>query len=723
MRPRVMRQRSGQSGSLFVSLLLLGCGGARAPSHQPAAAVVAAPSPPVAERREHVVRVGDQTLEDPYSWLRQRDEPAVMRYLEAENAYTDAMMQPSGALRERLYAELKARLVETDRSAPYVHGGHEYYDRTVAGKSYPVHYRRRLEGSAPVGPEQLLLDENALADGRDFFDLGGFDPSPDQMRLAYVVDVVGDERYVLHTRSLAPGGGELDEPIGDVGTTLAWADDEHLLYTTLDETNRPHKVFRHRIGTAQAADVEVFHEPDGAYYLSLARSRSERYVFLRSESVVTSEVRMLDTREPTRPFRVVSARRPGVEYQVEDSGEQLFVLTNEGGARNFALKVTDVRTPDAAHWRTVVPHRADVQLTGLDVFRHHLVLYEREGGLPRVRVRGLAAPFAERRLEFDEPSYDVVAGDNYELDAPALRLEYSSQVTPRSVLDYDLASGARALVKQREVPGYDASRFEARRLLARAQDGVEVPISLVLERRAGAPGPRPLLLYGYGAYGVVYEPSFDFTALSLLERGFAVAIAHVRGGGELGRKWYEDGKLRHKKNTFTDFVAVAEELIAGGYTTPAQLAISGASAGGLLIGAVSNMRPELFRVAVADVPFVDLMNTMLDASLPLTVNEYEEWGNPNQPGDFAYMRSYSPYDNVTAQAYPSLLIVGGLNDRRVSYWEPAKWAAKLRALKTDDNVLLLRTYLGSGHSGVSGRYAQLEETAFQYAFLLERLGL
>lgn len=719
-----MKQHSGQLGSVFISLLLLGCSGGRGPSRDPAAAaVLGAPSPPVAEQREHIVRVGDQTLHDPYSWLRQREDPAVMRHLEAENAYTAAMMQSAGGLRARLYGELKGRLVETDRSAPYLHGEYAYYDRTEAGKSYPVHYRQKLERARPVGPEQLLLDENALADEHDFFDLAALEPSPDHARLAYVADVVGDERYALHLRSLAPAGGELDEAIPEVGTSLAWVDDAHLLYTTLDATNRPYKVFRHRLGTARADDVELFHEPDGAYYLSLERSRSGRYVFLRVESAVTSEVRLLDTREPTRPFRVVSARRAGVEYQVEDSGEQLFVLTNEEGARNFALKVTDVRTPDAGHWRTVVPHRPEVQLTGLDVFRHHLVLYEREGGLPRVRVRSLAPPFSERRLEFDEPSYDVVPGDNHELDAPALRLEYTSQVTPHSVLDYDLVSGARTLVKQREVPGYDASRFEARRLFARAKDGEQVPISLVLERREGAPEPRPLLLYGYGAYGVVYEPSFDFTALSLLERGFAVAIAHVRGGGELGRRWYEDGKLRHKKNTFTDFIAVAEQLIADGYTTPAQLAISGASAGGLLIGAVSNMRPELFRAAIADVPFVDLMNTMLDASLPLTVNEYEEWGNPNQPGDFAYMRSYSPYDNVEAQAYPSLLIVGGLNDRRVAYWEPAKWAAKLRALKTDDNVLLLRTYLGAGHSGVSGRYAQLEETAFQYAFLLERLGV
>jgi oligopeptidase B len=716
-------------------VLVVGCGGGQPPPAEPGA-VSATPAPPVAARREHVVHVGEQTLDDPYSWLRQKDEPEVMRYLEAENGYAAAMMAGSAALVQSLYGEMMARLVENDRSAPYAQGGYEYYYRTEAGKSYRIHFRRKRTEPANAPPsssvtapasgdEQLLLDENALAAGAGFFNLGDLEPSPDQERLAYVTDKVGDEHYTLYLKNVgsAPGGGtQLDQPIADVGTSFAWLDDSHLLYTTLDATNRPDKVFRHRLGTPPASDALVFHEPDGAYYLSLERSRSQRYVFLRLESAVTSEVRFLETSKPTGSFQLVSARRPNVEYEVEDHADRFFVLTNDG-AQNFKLMVTDARTPDASHWRTVIPHRPSVQITGLDILRDRLVLYEREGGLPQVRVSNVATPLDSRRLEFDEPAYDVVPGDNRDPDTSKLRLEYTSMVTPRSVFDYDLASGTRELVKRREVPGYDPARFEARRIFAPAADGVQVPVSLVFERARAGDGPRPLFLYGYGAYGVIYEPSFDFTALSLLERGFTVAIAHVRGGGELGRQWYEDGKLRHKKNTFTDFISVAEQLIREGYTTPAQLAISGASAGGLLIGAVSNLRPELFRAVIADVPFVDLMNTMLDASLPLTVNEYEEWGNPNVPDDFAYMRSYSPYDNVSARAYPNLLILAGLNDRRVAYWEPAKWTAKLRALKTDDNLLLLRTSLGSGHTGVSGRYEQLKEQAFQYAFVLNRLGL
>jgi oligopeptidase B len=705
-------------GSLSLLLFAAACGGSRAlePDH-PGSSV---PAPPRAARHEHVLRVGEQRLDDPYAWLRKREDPEVMRYLEAENAYTATMMGDASALMRTLYGEMAARLVENDRSAPYRLGNYEYYTRTEAGKSYGIHCRKEL---APGAPEELLLDENALAAGSGFFDLGGVEPSPDHARLAYVTDKVGDEHYTLYLRSLGGEGAvELDTPIADVGTSFAWLDDEHLLYTTLDATNRPDKVFRHRIGTPPASDALLYHEPDGAYYVSLERSRSERYVFLRLESTATSEVRFLETSSPMATFQLVSARRPNVEYQVEDSGDRFFVVTNDG-AQNFKLMVTDARTPDASHWQTVVPHRPDVQITGFDVLGDHLVLYERQGGLPMVSVSALSAPAASRRLHFDEPSYEVTPGDNRERATTKLRLEYTSQVTPRSVFDYDLASGERTLVKEREVPGYDRSRFEARRIFAAAADGAQVPISLVFERGHEADGPRPLLLYGYGAYGIIYEPSFDFAALSLLTRGFTVAIAHVRGGGELGREWYEDGKLRHKKNTFTDFISVAERLIQDGYTTPAQLAIAGASAGGLLIGAVSNMRPDLFRAVIADVPFVDLMNTMLDASLPLTVNEYEEWGNPNLPGDFAYMRSYSPYDNVSAQAYPSMLIMGGLNDRRVAYWEPAKWTARLRATKTDDNLLLFRTNLGAGHSGASGRYERLEELAFQYAFVLERLGI
>lgn len=703
--------------TLVLALVLLGCSTRALEDH--AAARAEPPEPPRAAEREHVVRAHGRALRDPYAWLRDSSDPEVVRHLAAENAYSEAMLADTAELRARLYGEMRAALVETQTSAPYALGAFEYYTRTEAGLAYRIHARRPR--AAPAQPETIVLDENELAREKPYFHLGGVLPSPDGRRIAYATDTRGDERYTLFVRGL-DGDGAAREIARDVDVSFAWVDDETLLYLRLDDANRPYEVWRHRLGTA-GSDARLFVEHDAAHYLSLERSRSARYVVLQSESAVTSEAHLLETARPSSTFQIVTPRRHGVEYRVADHGQHLYVVTNEGGAREFEVKVTDLEQPHASHWRPFLRHRPHVLVTGIDTFRDRLVILEREAGLPRVRVKRLVPPFDEERVELDEEAYDVVLGPNHDFDARALRLEYTSLVTPQSVLDYDFERRTLERVWQRPVQGYRASKYETRRVHARAPDGASVPISMVSARASAPSGPRPLLLYGYGAYGAIYEPSFDPTALPLLDRGFVVAIAHVRGGGELGRGWYEAGRRRNKKNTFVDFIAAAEHLIDAGYTTPEQLAISGASAGGLLIGAVLNLRPGLFRAAIADVPFVDLINTMLDPSLPLTVTEWDEWGNPADPLDFEYMLSYSPYDNIARQAYPELLVLAGLNDRRVSYWEPAKWVAKLRTLAEQDRWILLRTELDAGHWGASGRYAALERAALQHAFVVRRLGL
>lgn len=706
----------------WLALLLLGaCTASRpllpsAPAARIARISANRPAPPVAERAPRILEIhGDRRVDD-YFWLRERDNPKVIAHLGAENRYTEAMTESTTSLRRILFEEIRGRIQETDSTVPYQKGAHLYYSRTEAGKSYSILCRRK---NVPGASEEVLLDENALAAGSKFLYVPDAEVSPNAMVLAYSADKVGDEHYRISFEDLATKTIRDADTIQDVGAGLAWADDQTLFYASLDHANRPYKLMRHRLGTPQSKDVLVHQENDEAFFVSVVRARSGRYVILKLESETTSEVRFLDVKSPNGAFKVIEPRRPGIEYGVAQVADHFFIRTNEG-ALNFRVMEAPVGAPGRSSWREVIAHRPEVMITGLGVVRDHLIVLEQEGGLPQIRIRKLSTS-SEHRLSFREPAYALHPGDNAEHDTASLRFVYESLVTPSSVFDYDLDARTSVLRKEKPIHGYDRTRYLTERIFATAVDGARIPISIVHPRGIEKDGQNPLFLTGYGAYGVSYDPTFNPSWLSLLDRGFVVAIAHVRGGGEMGRAWYEGGKLLKKKNTFGDFIAAAETLIAQGYTSKERLAISGVSAGGLLIGAVTNQRPDLFRAVVADVPFVDVLNTMLDPTLPLTVIEYEEWGNPNQEEAYRSMRSYSPYDNVERKAYPSMLVLGGLNDRRVSYWEPAKWVAKLRAMKTDPNPLLLRTHMGAGHGGASGRYEKMEEEAFQFAFILEQL--
>jgi oligopeptidase B len=675
-------------------------------------------APPVARALPTVTSIHGETRIDEYAWLRDREDPAVIAYLEAENRHTDAAMRGTEPLQELLYQEMRGRIKETDLSVPERRDGWLYYTRTEAGGQYPIFCRRRDE---PGTAEQVLLDQNPLAAGHAYFRLGGFEVSPDHRLLAYSVDTSGSESFTLVVKDLDTGE-LLPESIGHTSHSLAWANDSRTLYyIVLDHARRPCRLFRHTVGADPASDELVLFEPDEAFFMDVGRSRSRRYLVLDLASHSTSEVRFADADDPGAPFRVVEPRRQGIEYGVTHRGDRFYIVTNDG-APNFRLMSAPVAAPGRARWAEVLPYRPAVKLDSADAFAGHLAVWERESGLRQVRILDLAEG-SEHTVAFPEPVYTVRQHANPEFDTSVLRFSYTSLVTPNSVIDYDMAARTWTVRKQTEVlGGYDPSAYRSERLYATAPDGMRVPVSLVYRLPLERDGGRPLLLNGYGAYGISYDPSFSSSALSLLERGYVVAIAHVRGGEEMGRAWYEDGKLLQKRNSFTDFIAAAEHLVAEGYTAPERLAIAGGSAGGLLMGAVTNLRPDLFRAVLAEVPFVDVVNTMLDASLPLTVIEYDEWGNPNEREYYEYIRSYSPYDNVERKDYPHLLVTAGLNDPRVAYWEPAKWTARLRARKTDDNRLLLRTNMGAGHGGASGRYDHLREVAFKYAFLLDVVG-
>ena len=674
-------------------------------------------SPPEAPRRPTVMSLhGDERVDDWY-WLRDRDDPETTAYLEAENAYTEAMTAHTEGLQGRLYEEIRGRIQETDESAAVPHGGHWYFRRTVEGLQYPTHCRRT---GAEDAPTQVLLDENVLAQGHDYFRLGALAVSPDHARLAYSTDVIGAERYTLRFRDLA-SGHDLPDEIPNTYYGVAWSiDSQTVFYTRPDESMRPHQVWRHVLGTDPAGDVCVYEETDERFFLSVHRTRSGAFIVLSVESMITSEVRVIDASNAEGAFRVVEPRRQGIEYSVDHHGGRFLIVTNDE-APNFRLMAAPVDSPGREHWRELVPNRDDVRLLGVDAFAGHLALYERAEALRRVRVVDPETAEGEP-LEQPESVYAAFPGENREFETSVLRFEYTSLVTPPSVVDYDVRSGVRELRKQEPVLGYEPELYATERTWATAPDGERVPLSLVYRRdrpeRAG-----PALLVGYGSYEASSDPVFSSPRVSLLDRGFLVAIAHVRGGGELGRRWYEQGKLEQKRNTFTDFVACAEHLVAERWTSPDKLAARGGSAGGLLMGAAVNMRPDLFGAVVAEVPFVDVVTTILDESLPLTVIEWEEWGNPNDERLYRTMKAYSPYDNVEAKEYPPMLVTAGLHDSRVAYWEPAKWVAKLRATKTDSNPLLLRTRMSAGHGGPSGRYERWREDAFVYAFLLDALGV
>lgn len=675
---------------------------------------------PVAPKRPVALSAHGETRVDEYFWMRYLDDPEVIKYLHAENDYLDAVMQHARPREAQLFEEMKGRIKEDDQSAPLQRGGFVYYRRMAAGQQYPVYCRRKGDD----GPEEVLLDQNALAAGQTFCAVTNFTVSPDQNLLAYAVDFDGSENFSLHIKDLRTGALLPDQMPGTY-YGLAWAaDNRTLFYTTLDSAHRPFKVWRHMLGQPAGADTLVLHEPDEMFFIHLDKTRSERFIYAVMQSTETSEVWVLDTAAAESEFRLLLARRQGVEYRgLEHHGARFLVLTNDQ-AENFRLVSMPVDAAGWEHFTDLVAHRSDVLLEAVDAFAGFLVLQERCGGLRRLR---LSAPDGVSRVRFipmPEPVYNILPDENLQFSTDFFRFRYTSLVTPMSVIDYDVAHDRWILRKQDEIPsGYDATQFVTERIHASAPDGTQVPMSMVYKKGLSRDGNNPTLLYGYGAYGFSTEPNFNAARLSLLERGVIFAIGHIRGGSEMGRRWYLDGKMMNKRNTFDDFIACAETLIAGGYTRPEKLSIAGRSAGGLLVGACLTMRPDLFRVVIADVPFVDVVTTMGDASIPLTAIEWEQWGHPANPDEYAYMRTYSPYDNIRAVAYPDVLLTTGLNDPRVAFWEPAKFAARLRDHKTTDSLVLLKTNFNAGHGGASGRYDYLKETAFEYAFLLDRLGV
>ncbi|MGH7535372.1 MAG: S9 family peptidase, partial [Gemmatimonadales bacterium] len=643
-------------------------------------------APPLPRVAPQVHTIHGESRIDEYHWLRHRDDPAVLAHLEAENRYTEVRMRHTAELQERLYREMRGRIRETDLSVPEQIDGWLYYSRMETGHQYPI-FCRRAGGSEA---EEILLDLNPLAEASAYFRLGGFEVSPDHRLLAWSADTTGAEAFSRRVKDLATGD-PLPEVIENTSPALAWAGDSRtLFYIVLDPARRPARLFRHLLGTDPAADPLVHDETDQSFFLDVGQTRSRRYILLDIASHSTSEVRFVPADAPAEPFRVVEPRRAGIEYEVSHHDDRFFITTNDG-AVNFRLMEAPVADPSRERWRELLPARPAVKIDSTDAFRNHLVVWEREAGLRQIRVLDLGSG-ADHLVAFPEPVYTVSQHDNPEFDTTLLRFTYTSMVTPSQVVDYDLAGRTWTVRKQTEVlGGFDPAQYRSERVFATAPDGTRVPVSLVYRRPLELDGSRPLLLQGYGAYGISYDPSFSSNAVSLLDRGVIVAIAHVRGGEEMGRTWYEAGRLLNKRNSFADFIAAAEHLVAAGYTGPRRLAIGGGSAGGLLMGAVINQRPDLFGAVLAEVPFVDVVNTMLDASLPLTVIEYDEWGNPNDPVFYEYIRSYSPYDNVQVGDYPPILVTAGLNDPRVAYWEPAKWVARLRARKTDGNLLLLRT--------------------------------
>ncbi len=697
------------------------------------------PTPPVPARRPVELEAhGDVRIDDWY-WLADKEDPAVIEHLVAENTYTEAVTAATADLRDQLFKEMVARIEETDLSVPARKGQWLYYSRTVEGSSYGIHCRRPAgTGDEAEGDEEVILDENILAEGHDYFAIGNLAISPDHRWLAYSTDTSGGERYTMRFRDL-DNGDESTESLGDTSYGVAWANDNAtVFFVRVDEAMRPHQLWRHQVGTDPSGDVLVYEEPDERYYLGVGRTKDDRYILCGLDSKVTSEVRVLSADDPGGQFTIIEPRRQGIEYSVDhdrgdpDKGRQgRFLIVTNDGAEDFRLMAAPDDAPGRASWTEVIPAREGIRLDAVDPFANHLVVYEREDGETRIRVidavTGVSTP-----VDQPETPSTVWGGANPEYDSTTLRYEYTSLVTPRSVFDLDLETGQLELRKRQPVLGdFDPNRYTTERRWARAEDGTRVPISLVYRTDLVAAGAgAPCLLYGYGSYEASMDPTFSSLRLSLLDRGFVFAIAHVRGGGEMGRRWYEDGKFLSKPNTFSDFVACARTLVDEGWTSPDRLVARGGSAGGLLMGAVANLAPDLFRAIVAEVPFVDCLTTILDDTLPLTVLEWEEWGNPvEDPEVYAVMKAYSPYDNVRsvdqdgeAVRYPDILATSGLSDPRVGFWEPAKWVAKLRTANPENRVLL-KTEMEAGHGGPSGRYDAWKDEAFVYAFILETLGL
>jgi oligopeptidase B len=672
---------------------------------------------PVAKIVPQPATVNGDSRVDNYFWLRNREDPDTLKYLEDENRYTEAVMKPAADLQSKLYDEMLGRIQQTDLSVPTPRDDYFYYTRTEEGKQYAIYCRKHESLQAP---EEILLDGNAMAEGHKYFRVGNFAASPNHKLLAYSVDFDGDEMYTIRVLDLAAGKLLADE-IPDTYYSLEWSsDNQTFFYTVLDAAKRPYKVLRHSLGVTE--DTLVYHETDERFTVELTKTSSRDYILININSSLTSEVRYVNSARATDAFQEILPRVQGTEYDVTHHAASWFIRTNDA-ARTFRVIEAPVTDPSRPHWKEIIGKRDDVTVEGVTAFQDYFVVEERDRGLTKIHIQDFNTG-ETHYIDFPEPVYTAALGANAQYDTRLLRFVYTSLVTPDSVFDYDMQTHQRELKKQQVVlGGYDPTQYESERVYATAPDGVQIPISLVYKKGFARNGSGPALLYGYGAYGISMDPSFGSGRLSLLDRGFVYAIAHIRGGADLGKPWHEDGRLLKKRNTFTDFIAAAEYLISQKYTSSERLAIQGGSAGGLLMGAVTNLRPDLFAVVVAMVPFVDSLNTMLDASLPLTVGEYEEWGNPNDKSYYDYMKSYAPYENVAAKSYPNLLVTAGLNDPRVSYWEPAKWVARLRASKNDQHLLLLKTNMGSGHFGASGRYEHLKETAFNYAFILRMLGI
>ena len=679
-------------------------------------AMFANANPPQAPQKPHEITEAGHTRNDPFFWLREKSNPEVADYLNAENAYTDVVMKPTAALQEALYKEMLSHIKETDVSVPYREGNYFYYSRTEEGKQYPIYCRKKGKLEAA---EQVTLDLNELAKGEKFMALGAYTVSDDGKFLAYSADNTGFRQYTLRVKDLE-SGQLLSEQIEKTGSVV-WANDGRtLFYSMEDSAKRPYRLYRHRLG--MTIDDLVYEEKDELFRIFASRSRSKAYLFMGAASYTTSEWRYLPADQPEGVWKLVAPRVHEREYDVEHHGDLFYIRTNDQG-RNFRLVSAPVSDPRKENWKEVVPHRPSVMLEGVECFLNHYVLLERENGVPQIRVTDFRSG-QSHRAKFPEPAYTTFPAANPEWDTSLFRYNYQSLVTPSSVFDYDMDQRDSKLLKQTEVPGgYDPKQYQSERIYATAKDGVRIPISLVYKKGIKRDGAAPMHLVGYGSYGFPYPVSFSSNRLVLLDRGMVCAIAHIRGGGEMGKPWHDQGRMMHKKNTFTDFIAAAEYLVAKKYTSKERLVIEGGSAGGLLMGAVVNLRSDLFSAVILHVPFVDVINTMLDESLPLTVGEFEEWGNPKKKEEYDYIKTYCPYTNLTAKAYPSMLVKTSFNDSQVMYWEPAKYVAKLRTLKTDKRPLLLKTNMAAGHGGASGRYDHLREVAFDYAFILSELGI
>ncbi len=669
---------------------------------------------PKAPKKPFALTKFNDTRIDPYYWLRERENPEVIRYLKEENAYFDAQTQSYKPLEKRLFEEMKARIKQEDTSVPVYENGYYYQTKYLKGKEYPIYSRRKTLQSQ----EEIIFDENEMAEGHAYYKLTGIEISPDNRLAVFGEDTTGRRQYTLQIKNLETGE-LLPDRIENTTGSAVWANDNQtLFYTKKDpETLRAFRIYKHIIGDNPVNDQLIYEEKDETFDVFVTKSKSNYYLYIASFSTLTTEYRYLEADNPNGEFKVFAPRKRGVEYNLFHRGKHFFILTNKDNATNFKLMQTTTGKTNMAHWQEYISHRPDVMLEDVDVFADFMVLQERQKGLNKLRIISHKDDFY---LQFDEETYNVYMAYNPEMQVQEFRYIYNSMTTPASVFSFNIQTRRKTLLKEQEVPDgkFDKNNYQSKRIWVTARDGKKIPVSMVWHKKTDLTKPNPLLLYGYGAYGITVDPGFSTTRLSLLDRGFIFAIAHVRGGEYLGRPWYEEGKLMKKKNTFNDFIDVAKNLIDQQYISPSQLYAMGGSAGGLLMGAVINAVSQLFKGVVAQVPFVDVLTTMLDDSIPLTTGEYDEWGNPNQKEYYDYIKSYSPYDNIKAKQYPNLLVTTGLHDSQVQYWEPAKWVAKLRDLKTDDNLLLLHTDMDSGHGGASGRFKSLKDTARDYAFLI-----